>query len=761
MVHDEESSTLASAQPSASADISRSGAASNPSCSDTSSSSTVTTCISPDTSLINERDPCHDPLIAKKFIDVGPFQPNNLNFPVTDGRKFRPEWYRTYPWLEYSSLKDKAFCFVCRATFQGITNKADDAFIIKGVCKWKKAISIFHNHQKSKSHLNNSVKLALLKQAEQTGNIAEKLSSQYSKDVEENRLYLHAVCESLIFCGRQAIPLRGHDETDSSRNKGNFLELMKLRCKDNVLVKRFFFDRQKNFQYTTGKFQNELLCIIGDQVKNNIADKVRESRIFALIADETQDISRHEQVAIVLRHVDDDLKVHESFIGFYRAEKTDAESLATLLKSIILSLNLDIQNLRAQCYDGAANMRGSYNGVASRILRDSPVAMYIHCRAHVLNLCIVSCCTGVTSIRNTFHVLQSLYNFIEKSPKRHGIFEKIQKCNQYFSGGTLTLKSLSDTRWYCRVEAVRSLLDNFETTIAALNEIAEIDPTYGGEANSLLKCIEDFNFIFNLLLLRRVLTQCDILSNTLQSCNINFGVVKDMVKSTVEVLETFRSDEFFQKLWNHCTQLAQKCDFKPAELPRTGRIPLRIGGGSKVPYETVEQYYKSTVLYPIVDILAQEMKNRFSDNNLDVLEHLSNVLNSSILNMSSVESVCRYYSLNKEPLIAELQCFYRMKAIHGKTIEERVRVCVEKKLKEVFPMVFELFRLYFTVPMNSASCERTFSCLRRLKTYCRNTTGQERLSSLALLAVERDISVDIDKIINEFDISHKRRLHFT
>lgn len=63
--------------------------------------------------------------------------------------------------------------------------------------------------------------------------------------------------------------------------------------------------------------------------------------------------------------------------------------------------------------------------------------------------------------------------------------------------------------------------------------------------------------------------------------------------------------------------------------------------------------------------------------------------------------------------------------------------------------------------MNSASCERTFSCLRRLKTYCRNTTGQERLSSLALLAVERDISVDIDKIINEFDISHKRRLHFT
>lgn len=49
------------------------------------------------------------------------------------------------------------------------------------------------------------------------------------------------------------------------------------------------------------------------QVKNYIIQRVHEAGIFALIADETQDIIRHEQVAVVLRYAEGDLAVHESF----------------------------------------------------------------------------------------------------------------------------------------------------------------------------------------------------------------------------------------------------------------------------------------------------------------------------------------------------------------------------------------------------------------------------------------------------------------
>lgn len=83
------------------------------------------------------------------------------------------------------------------------------------------------------------------------------------------------------------------------------------------------------------------------QVKNYILQRVHEAGMFALIADETQHINKHEQVAVVLRYVDGDLAVHESFIGFHRTDRTDGESLAILLKNVLTSLNLDISNLRA------------------------------------------------------------------------------------------------------------------------------------------------------------------------------------------------------------------------------------------------------------------------------------------------------------------------------------------------------------------------------------------------------------------------------
>jgi hypothetical protein len=364
--------------------------------------------------LINKRDPAHGSSMAKVCFGEGSFQPRDFNFPETDGRKFRPEWYKIFSWLEYSLLTDKAFCFVCHSFYNSEgKNNAEDVFTLIGFSKWKKAVKVFEKHEKSNSHQSNNIKLNCLKEANKSGTVIEKVNQKYSEEVQENRLYLEALCESLIFCGRQSIALRGHDESTDSKNRGNFLKLMKLRSKDNNLIKKFFMENRKNVQYTSATFQNVLLSIIGEQIKCHIAKEVKEAKVFVIIADETQDIAKHEQVAIILRYVNGKLEFHESFVGFYRAKRTDGKTLANELKNVLISMDLNIKNLRAQCYDGASNMRGPYKGVAAIIMQEAPMAMYIHCNAHILNLCIVSCCTRVSSIRNTFFVLQSLYNFIE------------------------------------------------------------------------------------------------------------------------------------------------------------------------------------------------------------------------------------------------------------------------------------------------------------------------------------------------------------
>ncbi|VAH99507.1 unnamed protein product [Triticum turgidum subsp. durum] len=56
-----------------------------------------------------------------------------------------------------------------------------------------------------------------------------------------------------------------------------------------------------------------------------------------------------------------------------------------------------------------------------------------------------------------------------------------------------------------------------------------------------------------------------------------------------------------------------------------------------------------------------------------------------------------------------------------------------------FPNATIAYRILLTIPVTVASAERSFSKLKLLKSYLRSTMTQERLSELALIAIENDI----------------------
>ena len=70
-----------------------------------------------------------------------------------------------------------------------------------------------------------------------------------------------------------------------------------------------------------------------------------------------------------------------------------------------------------------------------------------------------------------------------------------------------------------------------------------------------------------------------------------------------------------------------------------------------------------------------------------------------------------------------------------------------------------LIQILATLPVTTASNKRSFSALKYLKTYLRNTTKQVRLNGLAVLYVHRDISIDFEQVIAEF-LRKNRRLNF-
>jgi len=56
------------------------------------------------------------------------------------------------------------------------------------------------------------------------------------------------------------------------------------------------------------------------------------------------------------------------------------------VKNVLRILNINVQNLIDQSYDGAANTSGEYNGLQKYFKNDAPDSMFTLCHAHVLNL---------------------------------------------------------------------------------------------------------------------------------------------------------------------------------------------------------------------------------------------------------------------------------------------------------------------------------------------------------------------------------------
>lgn len=77
-----------------------------------------------------------------------------------------------------------------------------------------------------------------------------------------------------------------------------------------------------------------------------------------------------------------------------------------------------------------------------------------------------------------------------------------------------------------------------------------------------------------------------------------------------------------------------------------------------------------------------------------------------------------------------------------------------------FPNATIAYRILLTIPVTVASAERSFSKLKLLKSYLRSTMTQERLSGLALIAIENDIleNVSYEELIEELISRNARRM---
>lgn len=102
-----------------------------------------------------------------------------------------------------------------------------------------------------------------------------------------------------------------------------------------------------------------MLDTLAEMVRSSIISEVKEAQVFALMADETKDVKKTEQISLVLRYYYR-RAVKESLLHFEAAENLNAAGLADKLINILEKYK---DNLVGQAYDGASVTSGKHSGV--------------------------------------------------------------------------------------------------------------------------------------------------------------------------------------------------------------------------------------------------------------------------------------------------------------------------------------------------------------------------------------------------------------
>lgn len=227
-------------------------------------------------------------------------------------------------------------------------------------------------------------------------------------------------------------------------------------------------------------------------------------------------------MSYMIRYVDCDFEngtttIKESFLGYIRMERKDAKSHADAIKYHLNEDNLDLKDCRSQCYDNANVMSGQRGGLQALMKADNPLATFVNCNNHTLNLVGVTAVSEDAVMVGFFKVVDSLYNFFARSTLRW------DKLKEHIS---LSLKYQSETRWSSRFEAIKPLFQNISSIIGLLQNMSNDEENNNADTRSdamlILERILTYDVLYLLEFWYTILRKIDVVQKRLQNVNMTF-----------------------------------------------------------------------------------------------------------------------------------------------------------------------------------------------------------------------------------------------
>ena len=182
------------------------------------------------------------------------------------------------------------------------------------------------------------------------------------------------------------------------------------------------------------------------------------------------------------------------------------------------------------------------------------------------------------------------------------------------------------------------------------------------------------------------------------------------------------------------------------------------------------------IYYEALELVAGEVERRFDQPDLRVIKDLESLLlraaNGELGQGCILEALTTFLKSDVDQSRLEIQLLMIPDMIKTAFDGSVKKVTMLRTLsdamnkneiyKGMLSEVDKLLRIYFTFPVTSATAERAFSSLRRIKTFLRTTMTHCRLNNLFMLYVHTDVTdqLDLSCIAKEFVSVNSRRMNY-
>ena len=260
--------------------------------------------------------------------------------------------------------------------------------------------------------------------------------------------------------------------------------------------------------------------------------------------------------------------------------------------------------------------------------------------------------------------------------------------------------------------------------------------------------IIDFYFVFTLG--EQLLRQTDNLSRTFQDSSTSAARGNRLAQDVVKTLLKDRTDSSFSLFWPQILQRKstdiQTINIEDPKLPRNRKAPVSHKVGEQVTHhfpETPKDHYRR-IYFNGIDTVTQCIATRFEHEDFKIYVNTQELLLKSFASEpcdTELAEVVKMYSeeLNSFKLKGLLLLPQTAEPMGFDTSEFDVNDLVtflkslDSSRRKLLSEISTLGKLLLVMPATNAVGERSFSALKRVKTYLRSTTGDSRVNHLIMM----------------------------